>query len=629
MSSNDQDGSTSDKKMLATAGTEARRASFGPGGSAGMPAEKSDNFRQTVRRLGDLIGQERRLLALVFALTSVSVFLTTLGPRLLGQTTDLIVAGVSASASEPGLDFGALHRKLFQIAGLYACAWVFAYAQGYLLAGVVQRSMFRLRELVQHKLAKLPLSYLDRQAKGDILSRVTNDIDNLAQSLQQTMSQILNSLLTIIGVITMMILISPLMAGLALTTVPVSLLMMRFVGGKAKPRFLEQWRVTGSLNGQAEEAFSGHSIVKSFGRQEETVGRFEQDNDQLYRASFSAQFISGLIQPAIMFIGNVQYIMIAVVGGLRISSGSITVGEMQALIQYARQFAQPMTHLASMAATFQSGIASLERVLELLDAPEQSEEQSATIDPAPVKGHIEFTDVQFSYSPDTELITGLNLVAEPGQTVAIVGPTGAGKTTLVNLIMRFYDLDAGKISLDGRDIASFPRRELRSQVGMVLQDTWLFGGTIRENLAYGNPQATDAEIDEAARVTYVDRFVNTLPDGYETVINEEGDNISAGEKQLITIARAFLADPSILILDEATSSVDTRTEVRIQEAMNALRANRTSFVIAHRLSTIRGADTIVVMQDGAIAEQGGHDDLLASGGAYATLYNAQFAGEVT
>jgi ATP-binding cassette subfamily B multidrug efflux pump len=426
-----------------------------------------------------------------------------------------------------------------------------------------------------------------------------------------------------------MIVISPLLALIALATVPVSLWLMKFIGAKARPRFMSQWRHTGNLNAQAEEVFTGHAIVKSFGRQREVEARFREDNDQLYEASFSAQFMSSLIQPAMIFMGNIQYALIAVVGGLRISSGAISIGDMQAMIQYARQFSQPLTNLASMAATFQSGIASLERVLELLDADEESVEPADTVDPAPVRGRVVFDDVDFAYLPGQRLIEGLNVVAEPGQTVAIVGPTGAGKTTLVNLIMRFYELDGGRITLDGRDIATLPRRELRSEIGMVLQDTWLFGGTIRENLRYGNPRATDEEVYEAARVTYVDRFVHSLPAGYDTVINDEGDNISAGEKQLLTIARAFLADPSILILDEATSSVDTRTEVLIQEAMNALRAQRTSFVIAHRLSTIRGADVILVMEDGSIVEQGNHDQLLEARGAYFRLYNAQFAGQPT
>ncbi len=614
-----------DRDVLTTTGREARRSSFGPGGGAAMPTERSDNFGVVVRRLGKILGSETPLLILVGVLTVTSVVLVVLGPRLLGQATDIIVSGIAGD----GIDFGALHRKLFVVGGIYVASWVFAYSQGYILAGVLQRSMFGLREQVETKINRLPLSYIDRHARGDLLSRVTNDIDNLSQSLQQTTSQILTSLLTLIGVTVMMFVISPVLAAVALVTVPTSVWLMKVIGGKARPRFMAQWRHTGSLNAQAEEVFTGHAIVKSFGRQRDVEARFRGDNDELYEASYTAQFTASLIQPMMVFMGNLQFVLIAVVGGLRISSGATTIGEMQALIQYARQFSQPLTHLASMTATFQSGIASLERVLELLDAPEQTPEQADTVDPAPIRGRVVFDDVHFSYEPDTTLISGLNLVAEPGQTIAIVGPTGAGKTTIVNLLMRFYDLDGGTISLDGRDIASFPRRELRSKVGMVLQDTWLFGGTILENLRYGNPDATDEQIREAARVTYVDRFVHSLPDGYDTVINDDGDNISAGEKQLVTIARAFLADPSILILDEATSSVDTRTEVLIQEAMNALRSQRTSFVIAHRLSTIRGADVILVMDGGRIVEQGNHDELIERAGAYAQLYQAQFAGQAT
>ncbi|WP_436795819.1 ABC transporter ATP-binding protein [Actinospongicola halichondriae] len=615
-----------DREILDAGGTAVerrRQGGFGPGGAVGMPVEKSADFGSALRRLWKLLSTERVRLVAVLALTFVSVALVVVGPKLLGQATDVIFRGVIGGG---GIDYGDLHRKLLLVAALYLASWGLSYMQAYILAGVVQRSMYTLRDSVERKLNRLPLRYVDAQPRGDLLSRVTNDIDNLSQSLQQTISQILVSTLTLIGVVVMMLTISPWLTLVALVTVPLSIVAMKKIGGRARPKYMAQWGHTGALNSQVEEAFTGHAIVKSFGRRREVAAEFEKTNEKLYEASFGAQFMVSLIQPAMIFLGNVQYALIAVVGGLRISSGAITVGDMQAFIQYARQFSQPLTHLASMATVFQSGIASLERVLEFLDADEQTVEQADTVDPPAVRGRIVFDDVHFSYNPDTTLIEGLTVTAEPGQTVAIVGPTGAGKTTLVNLIMRFYDLDGGSISLDGRDISSFPRRELRSKVGMVLQDTWLFGGTIRENIAYGNPTATEAQIHEAAEVTYVDRFVHNLPDGYDTVMNDEGDNISSGEKQLITIARAFLADPSILILDEATSSVDTRTEVLIQEAMNALRANRTSFVIAHRLSTIRGADVILVMEDGRIVEQGNHDDLLAHEGPYSRLYNAQFAG---
>ena len=524
-----------------------------------------------------------------------------------------------------GVDFAALGRILVLVLLLYVTASIFMWAQGYLVAGVVQRTVYRLRSDVEAKLNRLPLSYFDKQPRGEILSRVTNDIDNLAGSLQQTMSQLLTSLLTVIGVLTVMVVISPLLALVALVAVPFSVLITRVIGKRSQPKFLAQWRTMGELNAQIEEVYTGHSIVKVFGRQRDVERTFGEKNQELYGASFGAQFVSGIIMPAMMFIGNLSYVSIAVIGGLRVASGTMSLGDVQAFIQYSRQFTQPLTQVASMANLLQSGVASAERVFELLDEPEQSPDPEPFRRSPATKGRVEFEHVSFRYDPETPLIQDLSLVAAPGQTVAIVGPTGAGKTTLVNLIMRFYELSSGRITLDGTDIAQLPRAELRSKIGMVLQDTWLFHGSIRDNIAYGRPDASDEQIRRAAEATYVDRFVRSLPDGYHTVIDEEASNVSAGEKQLLTIARAFLAEPSLLILDEATSSVDTRTELLVQHAMAALRSDRTSFVIAHRLSTIRDADLILVMEHGEIVEQGKHEQLLAAEGAYFRLYKAQFA----
>ena len=588
----------------------------------GVPTEKSKDFGTSIRRLWALLAPERLRLVLILVLAVVATVLNSLGPAVLGSATDVIIEGVTTGT----MDMDELHRRLFQALGVYGGAGVLSLVTAFLIAGVVQRLMFRLRTMAEDKIHALPLSYVDREQRGDLLSRVTNDLDNLAQSLQQTMSQMLTSVLLLVGVAVMMFTISPRLAVVALVTVPLSVWSMRFIGAKARPRYIAQWRNTGELNGQIEETFTGHAVVKAFGRQQEVEERFRETNDELYEASFGAQYMSSLMQPATMFLGNLQYVIVAVVGGWMVTTGAISIGGVQAFIQYSRQFSMPLTQLATMMNVFQSGIASLERVLELLDAEEQRPDPALRPDAPPVRGRVEFRDVSFAYDPNRPLIDDLSLVAEPGQTIAIVGPTGAGKTTLVNLIMRFYELDGGTITLDGVDISSIARSELRSHIGMVLQDTWLFGGTIRENIAYGNHAATEEQILEAARATYVDRFVSHLPDGYDSVINEEGDNISAGQKQLITIARAFLADPSILILDEATSSVDTRTEVQVQVAMNRLRQNRTSFVIAHRLSTIRGADTILVMEDGRIVEQGSHQELVNHDGAYFRLYSSQFAG---
>ena len=596
--------------------------------TVGVPAEKSKNFGLTAKRLARRMGRETWLVLLILLMAVSSVALIVSGPRILGHGTDIIFNGLLHRDGATGIDFGRLHRTLELAIGVYLLSYVLAYGQSFLLAGVVQRTMFKMRRDVEAKIHRLPLSYIDKHSRGDLLSRVTNDIDNIAQSLQQSLSQLVLSVLTIIGVVIMMFTVSVLLALIALTVIPLSLFTMSQIAKRSRAKFISQWRYTGQLNGLVEEAFTGHTIVKVFGRQHEVEERFKLLNDELFDAANSAQFMSGAIQPATMFLGNLNYVAIAVVGGLRVASGTMSLGDVQAFVQYSRQFTQPMTQAASMANVLQSGVASAERVFELLDAEEQSPD-IGTIDDSPTIGRVEFDKVTFSYDPEKSLITDLSFVAEPGTTVAIVGPTGAGKTTLVNLIMRFYELNHGRIVLDGRNIAEMPRQELRSKIGMVLQDTWLFNGTIRENIAYGNPSASEEQIRAAAKATFVDRFVHTLPDGYDTILTGESGAVSAGEKQLLTIARAFLADPAILILDEATSSVDTRTEVLIQKAMNALRHERTSFVIAHRLSTIQDADIILVMENGAIVEQGSHEALLAAHGAYYRLYQSQFTAPAT
>ena len=623
----------------------------------GAPPQKSKNFSASGRRLVGRLAPERKGVIAVIALAIGSVALQSSGPMLLARATNLIFSGFMGSRLAPGvskaaaiaqlrasgqtrmadmvsgmdlvpgrgIDFTALGHVLGLIMLLYAGASLFAWMQGYALNIIVQRTVSNLRREAQEKMNRLPLAYFDTHPHGELLSRVTNDIDNVATSLQQTLSQILVSLLTVLTILVLLVVISPVLAVIALITVPMSIFATAAIAKRSQKRFIAQWKHVGALNGQIEEAFTGHSLVKVLGRRNEVEARFAAKNDELFVASFSAQFISSLIMPAITFIGNLNYVGIAVVGGLRVASGAMQLGGVQAFIQYSRQFSQQLSQLASMANVLQSGVASAERVFEFLDANDQSADLAEPAKLAVVRGDVRFEHVSFRYKPELPVIENLSLHAAPGQTIAIVGPTGAGKTTLVNLIMRFYDLNSGKIVLDGTDIATLTRDDLRSRIGMVLQDTWLFGGTIRANIAYGNPAASEADIIAAAKATYVDRFVRALPAGYDTVIDEEGSNVSSGEKQLITIARAFLADPAILILDEATSSVDTRTEVLVQQAMAALRARRTSFVIAHRLSTIRDADLILVMEGGQIVEQGTHVQLLSARGAYCTLHNAQFA----
>jgi ATP-binding cassette subfamily B protein len=634
-----------------------------PAGSGRMfgqqrAVEKSLNFFPSLRRLLGHLAPERLILSLAVLLAVAGVVMNVLGPRILGMATDVIFTGVlgknlpggatkeqvvaelRAQGNDQfaemverlnvipgqGIDFTLLSQFLLLALVLYLVASLFLWVQGYLLNGAVQRSVYGLRSQVEEKINRLPLSYFDKQSRGELLSRVTNDIDNISQALQQTLSQVLTSLLTVTGVTVMMFVVSPVLALIALITIPVAISVTAWIGRRAQKLFIQQWKSTGELNGHIEEAFTGHSLVKVFGRQREVEAVFGERNQTLYRASFGAQFVSGLIMPTMFFIGNLNYVAIAVVGGLRVASGTMNLGDVQAFIQYTRMFTQPLTQLASMANLLQSGVASAERVFEVLDEEEQVPEEASSLNPT--CGRVAFEHIWFSYDPEQPLITNLSLVAEPGSTVAIVGPTGAGKTTLVNLIMRFYELDRGRITLDGVDIATVPRSALRSNIAMVLQDTWLFHGTIRENIAYGRPTATAEEIHAAAEATYVDRFVHALPDGYDTVLDEEASNISAGEKQLITIARAFLADPALLILDEATSSVDTRTEVLVQHAMAALRSDRTSFVIAHRLSTIRDADVILVMENGQIVEQGTHQELLEARGHYFDLYNSQFTAAI-
>jgi ATP-binding cassette subfamily B multidrug efflux pump len=643
----------------------------GPGGGGpmhmgmGMGGAKSKNFGPSFRRLLRELRPEGNRIGLVIVLAVISVTLSVIGPKIMGTAFDAVTAGFmgnllgqdprlvglshqqlvtalqTGGASQTivdqlnaypdilagvGINFARLGTILGALTLVYVVSAAFSWGQAYIMAGVTQRTVYRMRLQVSEKLGRLPLSYYDRESRGDILSRVTNDIDNISQTLQQSLTQLITSVLTVVGMLIMMLTISWELAAISVLVVPASMVVTLFIAKRSQVQFTAQWERVGNLNGHVEEMHTGHSIVKLFGRQQEAVEVFDERNGLLYEASWKAQFISGLIQPTMQFVSNLNYVAIAVIGGLRVASGQMTLGDVTAFIQYSRQFTFPIIQAASIANVLQSAVASAERVFELLD---EGEEVADPAQPAvlkePAEGRVTFEGVSFRYLPDKPLIEDLDLAVEPGQTVAIVGPTGAGKTTLVNLLMRFYDVDQGRITVDGHDTRTLTRDNLRKTFGMVLQDTWLFKGTVRENITYGcDGEICEERFHEAAEAAHVDHFVKTLPDGYETVLDDDATNTSAGEKQLLTIARAFLADPPVLILDEATSSVDTRTEVLIQRAMARLMQGRTSFVIAHRLSTIRGADIILVMRDGRIVEKGSHAELLAARGFYNELYASQF-----
>ncbi len=649
---------TEDERLELELAEQARQSS---GDWDSVAPGKASRFGPSFLRLIGLLRPYAALFALMSVLGAVGVVLAVLAPRILGDATNLIFEGVvstSLSGQFPagtsrddvvaalsaagqsdlanivgamqgfevgaGVDFDRLKWVIAAVLAIYVGSAVLTWLQGFVINIIMVRTMWRLRESVEAKINRLPLSYFDKVQRGELISRVTNDIDNITQTMQQSLSTALTSVLTVFGVLFMMFSISWQLALVALVSLPLMAVIFGVIGPRSQKAFATQWRKVGRLNARVEESFSGHALVRVYGRERDARARFADENDELFEAAFRAQFLSGLIMPGMMFVGNLTYVGIAVLGGLMVASGQLRLGDVQAFIQYSQQFTQPLSELGGMAAVVQSGTASAERVFELLDEPEQDPDDPDAPAAADGRGVIEFEHVRFSYTPDRPLISDLSFRVEPGQTVAIVGPTGAGKTTLVNLLMRFYELDGGRILLDGQDVSALTRDDVRSRTGMVLQDPWLFAGTIRENIRYGRADATDDEIVDAAIATRVDRFVHSLPDGYDTVLDEDAGNVSAGEKQLITIARAFVARPAVLILDEATSSVDTRTELLLQQAMSALREGRTSFVIAHRLSTIRDADLILVMEHGDIVEKGSHDELIAAQGAYWRLYRAQF-----
>ena len=619
---------------------------------------KAKQFWPSAKRLLGLLAPYKMALTAVFVMNAASVVLAVYAPRVMGRAMDVIFSGVMSKHMPPGttkeqaieglraagqdrfadmasameltpgsgIDFDRLGQLIVLVVALYAAASLLMWAQGAILNKLTMRAVFNLRERVEAKINHLPLRYFDTRQRGDVMSRTTNDVDNVQQALQQSLSSLFNAILTVVSILVMMFAISWQLALVALLAIPLTGLVMGLVGTRSQKQFTTQWKATGDVNGHVEESFSGHDVAVIFGRTDELRRTFDERNNELAGAAQKAQFLANSMHPTMQFISYLSYVAIAVLGGVKVASGKLTLGDATAFIQYSRQFNQPLGEIAGMMQMLQSGVASAERVFELLDAEEEPADSAQTLMDGRAEGLVEFRDVSFSYT-DEPLIQDLNLRVEPGQTAAIVGPTGAGKTTLVNLIMRFYDVDSGRVTLDGVDIRDYSREDLRGQIGMVLQDAVLFKGTIMDNIRYGRLDATDEEVIEAAKATYVDRFVRSLPDGYDTEVDQDGGSVSAGERQLITIARAFLSQPSLLILDEATSSVDTRTEVMVQQAMNALRSNRTSFVIAHRLSTIRDADVIVVMEDGRIVEQGSHAELVEKQGAYWRLHQSQFSGD--
>ena len=601
---------------------------FGPRGGFGMPVQKAKDFRGTLFRLLRYFGPQKYYLIAVLVAAILSTVFTIVGPKILGLAiTKLFEGFVLKIQHVPGatIDFAYIDRILLILAGLYLISSIFGYAQQFIMAGVAQKTVYQMRRQVDEKLARLPLRYYDSRTHGEILSRAVNDMDNISTTLQQNLTQLITSVVTVIGVIIMMLTISPLLTLVVVTTLPLSIVVTTVIAKRSQTYFARQQRVLGELNGHVEEMYNGHKIVKAFGGESKAIATFDERNDRLYEAGWRAQFVSGMIMPLMMSIGNVGYVFVAVIGGIMVTRNAIQLGDIQAFIQHSRQFTQPITQLAAITNSIQLTIASAERVFELLDEPEETPDSMPAAEILEPQGAVRFVDANFGYSADVPLIEDMNIDVKPGQTIAIVGPTGAGKTTLVNLLMRFYDLDSGQILVDGVDIREMRRGDLRRMFGMVLQDTWLFNGTIRENIAYGREDATETEIVQAAVASQADHFIRTLPESYDTVLNQDATNLSQGQKQLLTIARAVLADPEVLILDEATSSVDTRTEILIQKAMRELMKGRTSFVIAHRLSTIRDADMILVMNHGRIIEQGTHEELLEQGGFYAALYNSQFA----